>query len=55
MAGGAEDNINTIECVFVQSPDAGVWEVDVLATLVAQDSHVETGAVDADYGLVVSG
>jgi hypothetical protein len=53
--GGAEDNVNPLECVFVQNPQAGVWFVDVKATLVAQDSHVETPAVDADYGLVVSG
>jgi hypothetical protein len=54
-AGGSEDNLNPIECVFVQNPLAGVWRVDVKATLVALDSHVETPAVDADYGLVVIG
>ncbi|MEC7584376.1 MAG: S8 family serine peptidase [Planctomycetota bacterium] len=55
VAGGAEDDTNTIECVFVQNPAAGQWKVDVKATLVAQDSHVETPTVDADYGLVVRG
>ncbi|MEY2980213.1 MAG: hypothetical protein RL562_440 [Planctomycetota bacterium] len=54
-SGGAEDDINPIECVFVQNPAPGVWHVDVKATLVATDSHVETPAVDADYGLVVIG
>jgi serine protease AprX len=55
LAGGAEDDTNPIECVFVQNPLAGVWRVDVKATLIALDSHVETPAVDADYALVVSG
>lgn len=55
IAGGAEDDINPIECVFVQNPAPGVWRVDVKATLVAVDTHVETPAVDADYGLVVIG
>ncbi len=54
-AGGSEDTINSLECVFVQNPQAGVWTVDVLATSIAQDNHVETPQVDADYGLVVSG
>ena len=55
VAGGIEDDTNTVECVFIQNPAAGQWKVDVKATLVAQDSHVETTAVDADYGLVVRG
>ncbi|MEO6596389.1 MAG: S8 family serine peptidase [Planctomycetota bacterium] len=55
VPGGVEDDTNPIECVFVQSPQAGVWKVDIKATLIAVDSHVETPAVDADYALVVSG
>lgn len=55
IAGGSEDSVNSLECVFVQNPQAGVWTADVIATRVAQDSHVETPAVDADYALVVSG
>ncbi|MCB9883891.1 MAG: S8 family serine peptidase [Planctomycetes bacterium] len=53
--GGAEDNINPTECVFVQNPQAGTWHVDVIATSIVADSHVETPAMDADYGLVVVG
>ncbi|MCR9243546.1 MAG: S8 family serine peptidase [bacterium] len=53
--GGTADSINPLECVIIQNPQAGIWHVDVIATLVVQDSHVETPAVDADYGLVVSG
>jgi hypothetical protein len=53
--GGSEDTINSLECVFIQNPEAGTWTVDVIASAIVQDSHVETAAVDADYGLVVIG
>lgn len=53
--GGSEDSINSLECVFVQNPIAGNWNVEVLATAIVEDNHVETPAVDADYGLAVSG
>jgi len=53
--GGSEDTVNSIECVFVQNPQAGNWNVEVLATSIVQDNHVETGAVDADYALVAVG
>ena len=53
--GRTEDDVNPIECVFVESPAAGVWTVEVLATRVVDDNHVETPTVDADYGLVVVG
>ena len=54
-AGGSEDTINSIECVFVQNPTAGIWKVEVLGTSIVQDNHLETAAVDADYGLVICG
>jgi hypothetical protein len=54
-AGGSEDTVNSIECVFVQSPAAGNWNVEVIATSIVEDNHVETAAVDADYGLAISG
>ena len=52
---GSEDTVNSLECVFVQNPQAGNWNVEVFATSVVQDNHVETPAIDADYGLVVVG
>ena len=55
VSGGAEDLLNTVECVFIQNPAAGAWRVDVLGREIVADSHVETAGVDADYGLVVSG
>jgi hypothetical protein len=54
-AGGAADDRNTVECVFVQSPPDGEWRVDVLATLIAEDAHVETPELDAAFGLAVRG
>jgi len=53
--GGSEDSINSLECVFVPNPQAGNWNIEVIATSVVLDSHVETPVVDADYGLVVTG
>ena len=53
--GGSEDHVNSLECVFVQSPMPGEWPIEVMATTVVQDNHVETSQIDADYGLVVVG
>ena len=53
-AAGPEDHVNPIECVFVANPTPGNWTVEVLATAIVMDNHVETAVVDADYGLVVS-
>ncbi|MFT4841198.1 MAG: serine protease AprX [Planctomycetota bacterium] len=55
QAGGSEDSINSIENVFIQNPAAGNWYVQVLGTSIVADNHVETQAVDADYGLVCVG
>ena len=52
---GSEDDVNSIECVFVQNPAAGTWTVEVLASSVVADNHVESSQVDVDYGLVVLG
>lgn len=49
------DTKNTEECVFVQSPEAGLWTIEVEAVEIIQDSHVETPEMDADYALVVKG
>jgi serine protease AprX len=53
--GGSGDHVDTVECVFVQNPEAGSWKAFVIADEVNQDSHVETPALDADYSLVVTG
>ncbi|MGW4207710.1 S8 family serine peptidase [Lentzea sp. NPDC004789] len=53
-SGGVADTVDTVENVFVQAPAAGTWTVEVVATAVNVDGHVETAATDADYALVVS-
>ncbi len=54
-SGGVANTKDTVENVFVQSPLAGSWQVQVIAAELNQDSHLETGSLDADYALVVSG
>ncbi len=53
--GGSRNRIDTVENVFVKNPAPGTWKVEVLGYLVVKDSHVETKATDADFGLVVNG
>ncbi|QDV08728.1 hypothetical protein Poly30_42810 [Planctomycetes bacterium Poly30] len=53
--GGSEDTVNSLECVFVQNPAPGMWSIEVMATSVVEDNHVETPAVDADFGLAIVG
>ena len=55
VAGGAPDTIDTVECVIVDGPDAGQWEVTVSAPEIVADGHLETPEIDADYALVVIG
>ncbi|HEX7308062.1 S8 family serine peptidase [Lentzea sp.] len=52
--GGVANTIDTTENVLVQAPAAGTWTVEVVATAVNVDGHVETSETDADYALVVS-
>ncbi|NIM15161.1 MAG: hypothetical protein GTO45_24620, partial [Candidatus Aminicenantes bacterium] len=54
-SGGSSNTIDTVENVFVQNPAAGTWTIQVLGDEIVQDGHVETGAIDADYALIVSG
>ena len=51
------DSLNPIECVFVPASAVvpGTWTVQVTASSIAQDSHTETPALDADYALCVVG
>ncbi|SFQ98791.1 Subtilase family protein [Lentzea waywayandensis] len=53
-SGGVANTVDTVENVLVQTPAAGNWTVEVVATSVNVDGHVETAATDADYALVVS-
>ncbi len=53
--GGTKNSVDPVENVFVKSPSAGVWRVDVRASSVNVDTHKETRVTDVDYALVVSG
>ncbi len=55
-SGGAANVVDTAENVFIQTPAAGLWTIEVVASELVQDARPETGGViDADYSLVVSG
>lgn len=53
--GGVANEIDTVENVFIPNPEGGAWTVEVIATEINEDSHVETPALDADFALVVTG
>ena len=55
QSGGTANTVDTVENVFVQNPEAGSWIVEVIASEINQDGHVETPALDADFALVTSG
>lgn len=54
-SGGSADSLNTVENVFLDNPAVGSWQVDVIATSIVEDGHVETPAIDGDFALVVTG
>lgn len=53
--GGEPNDRDTEEAVWIESAACGLWEVDVLASAIREDGHVETAATDADFALVVRG
>ncbi|WP_394621175.1 S8 family serine peptidase [Lentzea sp. JNUCC 0626] len=53
-SGGSANTVDTVENVLLQTTAAGTWTIEVIATAVNVDGHVETAATDADYALVVS-
>jgi len=55
-SGGTANVIDTVENVLIQTPAAGNWTVEVIASELVTDARTETpGVIDADYALVVSG
>lgn len=54
-AGGTSNQIDTVENVFIKDPEAGTWKVEVLGDEIVQDGNPATPAIDAVYGLVISG
>ncbi len=58
VAGGAADQKNTVENVFVQTPAPGVWTIEITAAELVQDAFprpTPSGAVDATFSFVVTG
>jgi hypothetical protein len=55
LSGGTKENVNSVENVWIQNPQPGTWTIGVTAASLIQDNHPETGALDADYSLVVMG
>jgi hypothetical protein len=55
LPGGAADTIDTVENVFVENPAEGLWTIEVIASEINEDGHVETPQLDADFALVISG
>jgi Mg-chelatase subunit ChlD len=52
VAGGAFDNRNTVECVFVQNP-AGTYEVRVIAAVIAASATPTIATPWQDFALVI--
>ncbi len=53
--GGVPNDYDTVENVFVENPEEGLWIIEISAPEINQDGHVETPELDADFALVVSG
>jgi hypothetical protein len=55
-SGGTANILDTTENVFIQTPTAGTWTIEVIASELVQDARTETaGVIDADFALVASG
>lgn len=54
-SGGSSNQIDTVENVFIKDPESGTWKVEVLGDEIVQDGNLATPAIDAVYGLVISG
>jgi len=55
VAGNTPNTKDTVENVFIDGPEAGNWTVEVIGAEIVVDTHTETGAIDADYALVMRG
>jgi len=49
------DTINNVEAVHLAAPVPGEYTIRVRARSVVEDSRIDTGAVDQDFALVISG
>ncbi len=53
--GGTPNAIDPVENVFIQSPEDGIWKVEVEAREINQDAWLATPALDATFSLVATG
>jgi hypothetical protein len=51
----AADNVNNVEAVRLATPTPGQYTVRVRARNVAEDARFDSGAIDQDFALVISG
>ncbi len=49
------DTINNVECVHIPNPVGGEYLIRVRARRVTEDARLDTGPVDQDFALVISG
>jgi subtilisin family serine protease len=54
-SGGSPNTIDTVENVFINSPEPGLWAVDVRADEINQDAFLQSPEPDAVFALVVTG
>jgi serine protease AprX len=55
LPGGSSNTRDTVECIFVEHPRAGLWTVEIHGDVIVQDAHPATEAIDAAYGLWITG
>jgi len=53
LPGGVADVVSTVENVFINNPQPGVWQIEILADEINEDGYLATSALDTVYGLVV--
>lgn len=53
-SGDLQNALDTVEQVWLNNPAPGRWIVEVWASEVALDAHLETARPDADFALVVA-
>jgi len=55
IPGGAPNGVDTVENVFVENPQAGVWRIEIEAAEVNADGYLDTPGDDVVFSLVVTG
>lgn len=52
--GGAPNTVDTVENIFIRTPEAGTWQIQVSGDEIVQDGYPATPAIDAVYALVAT-